>query len=132
GEKVTALIRPAAQSDGGSAFSAEFSAWRQYCRIMAKAESLEVLSSGARPAGMVTYVLGWCEVSVKAPEKFDFEKARGVLRKKLDEVSAHHEQHLKRLSNPDFVAKAAPEMQEQIQQRAAELSTQRKRLEDQL
>jgi len=55
-----------------------------------------------------------------------------VLKKKLDEVIAHHEQHLKRLNNPDFIAKAAPEMREQIQQRAAELSTQRKRLEDQL
>ena len=49
-----------------------------------------------------------------APEGFDFERARAALRKKLDEVTAHHKQHQARLDNPDFVAKAAPEMQEQM------------------
>ena len=33
--------------------------------------------------GMVTAVLGWCEVAVMAPEGFDFERARAALRKKL-------------------------------------------------
>jgi len=132
GEKVTALIRPTGRPDGASVFSAEFATWRRYCEVMGKAESLEIASPGAGTSAMVTYVLEWCEVSVRAPENFDFEKARAVLKKKLDEVIAHHEQHLKRLNNPDFIAKAAPEMREQIQQRAAELSTQRKRLEDQL
>ena len=132
GEKVTALIRPTGRPDGASAFSAEFATWRRYCEVMGKAESLEIASPGAGTSAMVTYVLEWCEVSVRAPENFDFDKARGVLKKKLAEVIAHHEQHLKRLNNPDFVAKAAPEMREQIQQRAAELATQRKRIEDQL
>ncbi len=130
GDRVTALIRPAAAA--GPALAAEFAAWRRYCQVMGKAESLEIASPGASGLGMVTYVLDWCEVAVKAPENFDFEKARGVLRKKLDEVIAHLDQHLKRLNNPDFIAKAAPEMQEQIQQRAAELSSQRKLLEEQL
>ncbi|MFI5351627.1 MAG: valine--tRNA ligase [Candidatus Binatales bacterium] len=132
GEKVTALIRPTGRPDGASVFSAEFATWRRYCEVMGKAESLEIASPSSRTSAMVTYVLEWCEVSVRAPENFDFDKARAVLKKKLDEVIAHHEQHLKRLNNPDFVAKAAPEMREQIQQRAAELATQRKRLEDQL
>jgi valyl-tRNA synthetase len=132
GEKVTALIKPAGRPEGAAAFSAEFATWRRYSEVMGKAESLEIASPGAGTSAMVTYVLEWCEVSVRAPGNFDFDKARSVLKKKLDEVSAHLDQHLKRLNNPDFVAKASPEMQEQIQQRAAELSTQRKRLEDQL
>ncbi len=130
GEKVTALIRPAGGTSDG--FTAEFAMWRRYCEVMGKAESLQLASSGAQSPGMVTYVLEWCEVAVKAPEKFDFEKARSALKKKLDEVNVHYDQHLKRLNNPDFVAKAAPEMQEQIQQRAAELSGQQKLLQEQL
>jgi valyl-tRNA synthetase len=137
GEKIAAMIRPSATVDGAGqaqqAFAAEFATWRHYCEVMAKAQSLEILPHDARPpSGMVTNVLEWCEVSVQAPAKFDFEKARGALRKKLDEVTAHYEQHVRRLNNPDFVAKAAPEMQEQIQLRAAELSGQRRLLEEQL
>jgi len=77
-------------------------------------------------------VLEWCEVSVMAPDGFDFEKARGVVRKKLGEIVGHHEQHLKRLANPDFLSKAAPEMKEQMQLRADELETQRRLLGEQL
>jgi valyl-tRNA synthetase len=133
GEKVKAVIRPTVAADGAKASAAEFETWRRYCETMSKAEGLELLAPGASaPPGMVTYVLEWCEVLVKAPEKFDFEKARGVLRKKLDEVNTHYEQHVRRLKNPDFIAKAAPEMKEQIEQRAAELSGQRKLLEEQL
>jgi len=54
------------------------------------------------------------------------------LRKKLAEVIAHHEQHQRRLANPDFQAKAAAEMKLQIEQRAEELGSQRKLLEAQL
>jgi valyl-tRNA synthetase len=91
----------------------------------------------ARPSdrtqdGMVTSVLGWCEVAVMAPEGFDFDRARAAVSKKLDEVTAHHSQHQARLDNPDFVAKAAPEMQEQMQRRALELAGQRELLRRQL
>jgi valyl-tRNA synthetase len=55
-----------------------------------------------------------------------------VIAKKLGEVTGHHEQHLKRLGNPDFMAKAAPEMREETQQRAQELETQRHLLSEQL
>jgi valyl-tRNA synthetase len=140
GQRVTVLIKPLTGEVGNSRdaksaqdFAAELSQWRPYATTMAKAENLDVLAQGAeRPAGMVTTVLEWAEISVKAAEGFDFEKARGVLRKKLAEVSAHHEQHLRRLSNPDFQAKAAEAMKLQIEQRAEELGGQRKLLEAQL
>jgi valyl-tRNA synthetase len=100
---------------------------------MAKTASLGLAGpSESAPGGMVTAVLGWCEVSVMAPEGFDFERARAAIRKKLDEVTAHHKQHQGRLNNPDFVAKAAPEMQEQMQQRAQELAAQQELLRKQL
>ena len=46
--------------------------------------------------------------------------------------TGHHNQHQARLNNPDFVAKAAPEMQEQMQQRAQELAAQQELLRKQL
>ena len=143
GQQSTVFVRPlssgGAGGDGSSGgmstdnFAAELAAWKPYAMTRTKAESLEILANGAqRPAGMVTTVLEWAEISVKAAEGFDFEKARNALRKKLAEISAHHEQHLRRLSNPDFQAKAADEMKLQIEQRAEELGGQRKLLEAQL
>ena len=137
GQRVTAAIKPATESNAGDGartdFAAEVGHWKPYAMTMAKVEKLDVLAPGVeRPAGMVTTVLEWAEISVQAAEGFDFEKARSVLRKKLADVSAHHEQHLRRLSNPDFQAKAADEMKQQIEQRAEELGGQRKLLEAQL
>jgi valyl-tRNA synthetase len=135
GQRVQAFIRPAAPSgDTGRILAdSEFEVWRHYAMTLAKAETLTLVDeSQAAPVGVVTTVLPWCSVSVKAPENFDFEKARGVVGKKLGEVNTHYEQHARRLNNPDFIAKAALEMQEQIQERAAELLGQRKALEEQL
>ncbi|MGD0073748.1 MAG: valine--tRNA ligase [Candidatus Binataceae bacterium] len=144
GQRVTALIRrlgakgagegePSGDGASRTDLVVEMEAWKPYAMIMAKADSLGLMAGdGDRPSGMATTVLEWAEVSVKAPEGFDFEKARNVLRKKLADVTAHHEQHLRRLSNPDFQAKAAAEMKLQIEQRAEELGSQRKLLEMQL
>jgi valyl-tRNA synthetase len=134
GQRVEARIKPAgAAEEDGAAFRAEFERWKPYAATMAKAASLGLAPrSENTPGGMVTAVLGWCEVSVMAPEGFDFERARAALRKKLDEVTAHHSQHQARLKNPDFIAKAAPEMQEQMQQRAQELAAQQELLCKQL
>ncbi|HEY6420918.1 MAG TPA: valine--tRNA ligase [Candidatus Binataceae bacterium] len=130
---VPQLLGRALAGSAELAIRAAFAQAKPYAAQMAKTESLEVLGAGAKmPDRVVTSVLDWCEVIVTAPEGFDFEKARGALQKKLDEVSTHHEQHLKRLGNPEFVAKAAPEMQNQIQERAQELEGQRRLLADQL
>ena len=134
GQRVEARIRFLGGGDDAAAeFHAEFERWKPYAATMAKTASLGLAGpSDNTPGGMVTAVLGWCEVAVMAPEGFDFDRARSALRKKLDEVTAHHRQHQARLDNPDFVAKAAPEMQEQMQQRAQELAGQQDLLRKQL
>ncbi len=141
GQRVNAILRPRRGANGSQGdahgkvkdFEAELERYRIYAATMARIERLEIFPADqAIPAGAVTSVLEWCEVSVMAPHGFDFEKARGVVRKKLGEIAGHHEQHLKRLSNPEFLAKAAPEMKEQMQQRADELETQRRLLGEQL
>jgi valyl-tRNA synthetase len=110
-----------------------FDRWRAYSMTMAKAERLELAAPAKEAAqGVVTAVLEWGEVSVQAPAEFDFDRARKVLRKKLDEVDGHLSQQKSRLDNPAFQAKASVEMKEQIQQRAEELETQRRMLKSQL
>ncbi|HKF29532.1 MAG TPA: valine--tRNA ligase [Candidatus Binataceae bacterium] len=129
GQRVRAVIRAAANVN----LSSEFAIWKPYALTMAKAESVELFASKETlPGGAVTAVLPWGEIAVLAPDGFDFAKALAVARKKLDEVAAHHRQHLARLNNPEFQAKAAPQMQEQIRERAAELESQSRLLSEQV
>jgi valyl-tRNA synthetase len=133
GQRVEARIKFLGADSASAEFRAEFERWKPYAATMAKAASLGLAGpTDNTPGGMVTAVLGWCEVAVMAPEGFDFERARAALRKKLNEVTAHHRQHQARLDNPEFVAKAAPEMQEQMQQRTQELADQQELLRKQL
>ncbi len=133
GQRVSVSIRPSMQGNGASPLREEFAGWKPYAAGLTKSASLEMLASDAPlPTNVVTAVLDWAEVSVSTPDEFDFAKARAAVKKKLDEVTHHHEQHLARLKNPDFVAKAAPEMQEQIRERTAELESQRTLLTAQL
>jgi valyl-tRNA synthetase len=129
GQRVNAIVR--IPNRGG--FASEFVSWKDFAMTMAKADSLELAGSETSlPEGMVTGVLEWGEIAIQPPDGFDFAKALGVVRKKLEEVEAHYKQHVARLENPDFQAKAAPEMKEQIRERAAELESQRKLLGEQL
>jgi valyl-tRNA synthetase len=134
GHRLSAIVRSSSRAAGdGSSLRAEFARWMPYALTMAKAHEIELAAAGAAlPGGVVTSVLDWAEVSIKVPDGFDFAKARGMVRKKLEEAAAHHEQHIARLKNPEFLAKAAPEMQEQIRERAAELESQRRLLSEQL
>jgi valyl-tRNA synthetase len=133
GQRVEASVKFLGGEEATANFRAEFERWKPYAATMAKAASLGLAGpTDNTPDGMASAVLGWCEVAVMAPEGFDFARARAALRKKLDEVSAHHKQHQARLDNPDFVAKAAPEMQERMRQRAQELGEQQELLRKQL
>ena len=129
GQRVRVVIRTAANLD----LSSEFAIWKPYALTMVKAESVELVASHETlPGGAVTAVLAWGEIAVLAPDGFDFAKALAVARKKLEEVGAHHRQHLARLNNPEFQAKAAQEMQDQIRERAAELESQSRLLSEQV
>jgi valyl-tRNA synthetase len=136
GDRVEAFVRPAVSSDGNGAwagFEREFDDWKQYAATMAKASRLEALAPGtATPKGAVTSVLEWGEVWVSAPAGFDFARARDAIKKKLAEVEGHHAQQVRRLENPGFLAKAEPDVKDQVERRAGELDTQRKLLTAQL
>ena len=128
GQRVRVVIRSTKEN-----VAPEFAAWKPYALTKVKADSIELIAlDAALPAGAVRTVLEWGEIAVLAPDGFDFAKALGVARKKLDEVTGHHKQHLARLNNPEFLAKAAPEMQQQIRERTGELESQRKLLSEQV
>ncbi len=136
GDRVEAFVRPTVSSGGNGAwagFEREFDDWKHYAATMAKASRLETLAPGAAtPKGAVTSVLEWGEVWVSAPAGFDFARARDAIKKKLAEVEGHHAQQVRRLENPDFLAKAEPDVKDQVERRAGELETQRKLLTAQL
>jgi valyl-tRNA synthetase len=107
----------------------ELETWRSYATTLTKLEALNVDTSGDRT---VFSHLTWADVGVDAPEGFDFEVARQIVQKKLDEVCKHLAQHEARLNDPRFMAKADPETRAEVAQRFEELQAQRKLLTEQL
>ena len=121
GQRVTAVIKA---SD-----AKELESWRSYATTLAKLEALNPDTSGDRA---VFSHLAWADVGVDAPDGFDFELARQIVQKKLNEVSKHLAQHEARLNDPRFMAKADPETRAEVAQRFEELQAQRKLLTEQL
>ncbi len=76
--------------------------------------------------------MAWAEIGVGTPEGFDFDKARGLIRRKLDEVETHLKRHRERFENPGFRAKADAETIGEIAEKIEELKAQKKTLEAQL
>jgi valyl-tRNA synthetase len=127
GQRVSALIRPAADGANG------IEGWKSYAMVLGKAARLEVISPAiARPQRVVFSPVEWGEVGVEAPENFDFDKARGMLGKKLDELRTHLKRHLERYGNPGFRAKADAETVAEIAEKIEELKSQEKILESQI
>jgi valyl-tRNA synthetase len=101
-------------------FRTDFDRWKPYAVTMAKAETLTMLEPDqSKPPRTAGWVQGLIEILVKAPEDFDFQIATKALEKKLSELQAHYERDLKRVSDPEFQAKAPQEKREEIEQRVA-------------
>ena len=78
---------------------------------------------------LVSAVLGVGEIAVPLGGLIDFEKERARLGKELGRMQAERDGLEKRLSNPDFLARAAAEVVTTSQERAAELEDQMVRLQ---
>jgi valyl-tRNA synthetase len=110
-----------------------FDQWKDYVALRACLTSLDVTGDDVeRPAGMVFASLGWAEVGIETPAGFDFDKARGMLKKKLDEVRGHLQRHVNRYENPGFRAKADEETIAEIGEKIEELKGQERVLEGQI
>jgi valyl-tRNA synthetase len=117
-----------------SQLATEFGKWRSYAMALCKLESLTLLSAGA--GSLESFAssapLTWCQVFVKAPEGFNFDKARDVLKKRLAEAETHLERNQGRFENPGFRAKADAETIAEIAEKIEELKAQKSTLEGQL
>jgi valyl-tRNA synthetase len=130
GQRVRALLKPL---NHGSEFAREFESWKTYASVMAKAD-LELGFDDAADSrqGKVPTTVSWGEVLIEPPATFDVEKTRASLRKKLTEQRGHLQKHQARLNNEEFVQKASPETQTEMEERTAELISQVGLLEKQL
>jgi valyl-tRNA synthetase len=128
GQRVTATLRFGANDGAGS-----FDSWKSYAMVLGKVTAFAPLASAAeRPQRVVFAPLGWGEVGVEAPDGFDFDKARNLLKKKLDEVRGHLARNLGRFENPGFRAKADAETVAEIAEKIEDLKQQQKLLEGQI
>jgi len=133
GERAEVIVRPLASADHDKAasesFRSEVESWRKYAGVIAKARIFTEKDAPATWPRAVPFVLPWCELSLAVAENFDQEKAKRILKKKLDEARAYYERHSARYADADFQAKADEETKRETARRIKELEEQIQRLD---
>ena len=100
---------------------------------MARASELSIVSSDAhKPAESACVVAHGCEVYCVLTGLIDFEAERARLAKERATLQKDEAKFAKKLSNPGFLAKAAPEIVEKDTAKLAELRDKLARVEEQL
>lgn len=95
---------------------------------LARAASLSIGADAEKPAESSTAVVSGLEVYTCLAGFVDFAAERARIEKELAKVSADAAKFAKKLSNPGFLAKAAPEIIEKDKAKLAELEDTRDRL----
>ena len=100
---------------------------------MARASELSIVPSDAhKPAASACVVAHGCEVYCVLTGLIDFEAERARLTKERATLQKDEAKFAKKLSNPGFLAKAAPEIVEKDTAKLAELRDKLARVEEQL
>ena len=100
---------------------------------MARASELSIVSSDAhKPAESACVVAHGCEVYCVLTGLIDFDAERARLTKERATLQKDEAKFAKKLSNPGFLAKAAPEIVEKDTAKLAELRDKLARVEEQL
>jgi valyl-tRNA synthetase len=105
---------------------AEVQSWANYSAILCKASKFveSVPEAGESGRTLVFQPLEWGEFGIEVPAGSDLGKLRSSLEKKHSELLKHLEQTLKRLKNPDFIAKADPDLRQEMEDRVDNLTAQ--------
>ena len=113
---------------------AEVQSWANYSAILCKASKFveSVPEAGESGRTQVFQPLEWGEFGIEVPAGSDLGKLRSSLEKKHSELLKHLEQTLKRLKNPDFIAKADPDLRQEMEDRVDNLTAQSKLLGGQI
>ena len=128
GQRVPAVVRTNDEAD-----IAELKSWQSYATTLGKLASLQLAAGNdSQHQRAIAAPLEWGEVGIEPPADFDFDIARPMLKKQLDEVSGHLDRHRSRYENPGFRAKADAETVADIAERIEELQVQQQTLEVQI
>jgi valyl-tRNA synthetase len=95
---------------GSDADLAFLSMQMPYLRALARVGSADFTESGNRPKGAATAVVGSTEIYLPIDDLLDLDEERARLRKEIAKISEEITRTQKKLSNPEFVNKAKPEI----------------------
>jgi valyl-tRNA synthetase len=104
----------------------------EHIKRLARIEQLLVVNEITAQRGAARAVMSGIEIAVPLEGLIDFDKERARLERDLTKFQGEYEGLEKRLANPDFVNRAAPEVVAATQTRAAELRDQIAKLRDML
>jgi valyl-tRNA synthetase len=99
-----------------------------HVRNLARVESIEIGASVAKPEGSATAVFGRNQVHVILKGLLDFEEEKKRLRKEISKVEKDLEMLERKLSNPQFMEKAAAEIIEEVQEKREALGLRMEKL----
>lgn len=99
-----------------------------HIKRLARISEISVVSELTATKGAARAVMPGAEIAVPLAGLIDFDKERERLKKNLDKLAGEYDSLQKRLNNQDFIARAAAEVVQQSQERAAELDDQIARL----
>ena len=99
-----------------------------HLRNLAKVESIDIGASVAKPKGSATAVFGPNQVHVILAGLLDFEEEKKRLRKEIAKVEKDLDMLDRKLSNPQFREKAAPEIIEEVQEKREALGLKMEKL----
>lgn len=100
--------------------------------VMARVSELAVAAGASKPAESAAVVVEGAEVYSVLTGMVDFDAERTRLAKEQKKLAADAAKFSKKLSNPGFLAKAAPEIVEKDRAKLAEIENQLARVEAQL
>jgi valyl-tRNA synthetase len=101
---------------------------RPHIRSLAKVESVDIGTSVAKPEGSATAVFGSNQVHVLLKGLLDFEEEKKRLRKEITKVEKDLEMIDRKLSNPQFLEKAAAEIIDEVREKKEALGVRMEKL----
>ncbi|QSQ14878.1 valine--tRNA ligase [Myxococcus landrumensis] len=106
--------------------------WRGYLLPLAGLSEVQVGPPGAKPPQAAAFVATNLEIYVPLAGLIDLDAERDRLRKEIARAEQEAASVLRKLENPNFVAKAPPDVVEKDRARVAELKERKAKLEDHL
>lgn len=99
-----------------------------YLRLLARIGPTEYLSSGERPRAAATAVVGATEIYLPLDDMIDFQEEHARLAKEIGKVQEELARIEKKLSNPEFLAKAKEQVIQKEREKAGQYEEKRRTL----